>query len=192
MPRRLPGWILAPALAVLLAGCGRRADDPALLGLAGVLAPGDRVVLLRVLGGGEGVDPAERIAAAVRPAGHREELRIYEKRGKEYTLVHTTQQGDLFRNLTLEDVTADGRPELLATWEGGQLEILQVITREEGGTYRTIFQNAGQEIEKRFGPGGSVEFWITGRTYEEGPGQPAIYASTVYRWDGKAFTEVRR
>ena len=67
MPRRLPGWILAPALAVLLAGCGRRADDPALLGLAGLLPPGDRVVLLRVLGGGEGADPAERIAAAVRP-----------------------------------------------------------------------------------------------------------------------------
>jgi hypothetical protein len=160
--------------------------------MAATLGAGDRVVLLRALDPGPGTGPQELIAAIVRRGDGRPELRCYEKKGKDYALAHTTQQGDRFRNLTIEDVTDDGRPEILATWEGGQLEILQVIARADDGSWATIFQNAGQEIERRYAPGGTVEFWITGRTYEEGPGQPPIYATVVYRWDGKGFTERRR
>ena len=192
MRRRWLSALLAAVLAGACGACARRSADPALAALSAALAPGERVLLLRALGSGPGADPADRIAAIVRPAGGREELRVYERRGGALALVHTERQGDLFRNLVVEDVDGDHHPDLVVTWEGGQLEILEVIVRGEDGVYRTLFQNAGQEIERRYGPGGAVEFWITSRTYEEGPGAPPIYASTPYRWDGKAFSEIKR
>ncbi len=183
-------FVAAPLLVVALpVACARRPDDPAVGMLVRTLKPGERLILAHVL------DPeaGERIAAVVGAAGGKPELRIYEKRGGgEYAVVHRQQQGDLFRNLTVEDVNADGRDEILATWTGGHLETLEVIARGEDGAYTTLFQNAGREIEKRYGPAGTIEFWITSRTYEEQPGQPATYDTTAYRWDGQRFTEAGR
>ncbi|HEU4403237.1 MAG TPA: hypothetical protein VFT43_14165 [Candidatus Polarisedimenticolia bacterium] len=189
---RTRGLVLAISftLAGLLAGsCARRSDDPGLSMLRETLRPGERVLLSRVL------DPetGDRIAVVVVPAGGRPELRVYERHGSRgFALAFTAQQGDRFQNLDLEDVDADGRDEILATWEGGHLETLEVIARGEDGSYRTLFQNAGRQIERRYGPTGALEFWITSRTYEETPGQPAAYDTTVYRWDGAKFAEARR
>lgn len=191
MPRLVPFLLLAVILGQLLPACGPPRGDPILPRLERALGPGDRLILVRLLEPDPGTEPGDRIAVALRPASGSQEVRIYERRGKEYALAHTTRQGDLFLNLALEDVDGNGRPEILTTWEGGHLEILEVIARGEDGLYRTVFQNAGQEIERRHGPGGTVEFWITGRTYEEEAGQPPIYATTVYRWDGKGFSEVK-
>jgi hypothetical protein len=176
--------VALPSVALPVA-CARRPEDPAVSMLVRTLQPGERLILARVL------DPeaGEGIVAVVGAVGGKPELRIYEKRRGAYAVVHREQQGDLFRNLTLEDVNADGRDEILATWTGGHLETLEVISRGEDGAYTTLFQNAGREIEKRYGPAGTVEFWITSRTYEERPGQPATYDTTAYRWDGQKFAE---
>jgi hypothetical protein len=159
--------------------------------LASALRPGDRLIALHV------VDPdtPERMVIVVVPEGGKPELRIQEWRpegrggGGAWTLAHRAPQGDLFRNLAVEDVTGDGKPEILATSLGGHLETLEVFTRDDDGAYRSIFQNGGQEIEKRYAPGGAVEFWVTSRTFEERPGQPTTYVTSVYRWDGRSFTE---
>ena len=63
-----------------------------------------------------------------------------------------------------------------------------MIDRQDDGAYRSIFQNAGREVEIRYGAGGSVGFLITSRTYEETPGQPPVLESDLYRWDGTGFT----
>ncbi len=57
------------------------------------------------------------------------------------------------------------------------------------GVATAIFQNAGRQVEKRYGPAGLVEFWITSRTYEEGPGQTPAYETTVYRWERDRYVE---
>jgi hypothetical protein len=184
-----PALLLAVSIAAGFApACARRSDDPALGALARALGPGDRLVLARVLD----PDTGDRIAAVVRPSGKGPELRVYERRGRGYVVVHTARQGDEFHNLALEDVTGDGHDEILATWTGGHLEILEVIGRAADGSYTTLFQNGGQEIERRYGPGGAVEFWITSRTYAESEGKPPTYATTVYRWDGHRFVEALR
>jgi len=184
---RMAAVLLLPAMA---ACAPATTDDPAVRALERVLRPGDRLVLARALESGKG----NRIAAVLQPAAGKPELRVYELGDgrAEPAVVHRSQQGDLFRNLVLEDVTGDGQEEILATWTGGQLEILEVLSRVPDGTYATLFHNGGQAIERRYGSGGVVEFWITSRTYEEAPGQPSTYAVAVYRWDGKAFSEIPR
>jgi hypothetical protein len=190
-PPRRSAFLLLPLL-LAPAACDRRAaSDPAREMLAAALAPEDRLVALHVLD----PDTPDRIVAVVIPRGGKPELRIYEWRSPEgrgrgaWSLAHRAPQGDLFRNLAVEDVTGDGRPEVLATSLGGHLEVLEVITRDEDGTYHPVFQNGGREIEKRYAPGGAVEFWITSRTYEEQPGQPPTYVTSIHRWDGREFTE---
>jgi hypothetical protein len=187
-PRLPAAFLVATALLPALAACGPPStDDPVVHGLKTLLRPEDRLLVARVLD----ADDATRIAAVVRPASGKPELRIYERRaaGAPYLVVHTSQQGDRFHNLVLEDVNGDGQEEILATWTGGQLEILEVLGRAPDGTYRTLFQNAGQRIEQRYGATGSVEFWISSRTFEEGSGQPPTYGIAIYRWDGKGFSE---
>jgi len=191
--RRAP---LLPALLLLLApaACGRRDGDPAREMLASTLRPGDRLIALQV------VDPdaPERMVVVVVPEGGKPELRILELQREEqgaggaWRVAHRAPQGDLFRKLDVEDVTGDGRPEILATSLGGHLEVLEVYTRDDDGAWRSAFQNGGQEIEKRHAPGGAIEFWVTSRTYEERPGQPPTYATGIYRWDGRSFTEAGR
>jgi hypothetical protein len=169
-----------------LLACTERSDDPTLAALAADLGPGDRLIETRVL------DPpaGDRIVAVVQPSEDPTELRIYERRnGGEYAVVHRSRQGDRFRHLELEDVTTDGREEILITWAGGHLEILEILARADDGTYSPLLQDAGREIEKRYGPGGRIEFWITSRTYAENSGQPPVYDTTVYRWDGRAFAD---
>jgi hypothetical protein len=187
---RQPAALAAAALLLALgaAACARGPDDPVLSLPGRTLKRGDRVAVLRTL------DPeGTRVGMVVGTAAGKPELRIYEKKGPgEYALVHTVQQGDSFRNLSLEDVDGDGKDEIVVTWEGGHLELVQVIARGADNTYRTIFQNAGRQIEKRYDPAGLIEFWITSRTYEEGPGEPPAYATTVYRFEGDKYVETTR
>lgn len=183
---------LAPAaalgLALLTPACGRgRPDDPLLGAVGRILRPGERLALFRPFG----PETGERFVAVVRTAGGKTELRVYERRAApgDYAVAYAEQQGDLFHNLVLEDVDADGQEDIVATWTGGHLEILDVIARDQGGAYRSLFQNAGQQIERHFGPDGAVEFWITSRTYRESPGQAPTYETLVFRWNGTRFSE---
>lgn len=173
------------AVAAWLPACRSRPGDPATAMLAKVLHGGDRLVFLRTL------DPeGTRIAAVVDTAAGKPELRVYEGgNGREYAVAHTAQQGDAFRNLALVDVDLDGQEEIVVTWEGGHLELVEVIARGQDGAYRVIFQNAGRQIETRYDVAGRVEFWITSRTYEEGPRQAAAYETTVYRLDNGRYAE---
>jgi len=176
-------------LAGGLAACrSRNPADPVMTLLAKTLRQGDRLVFARSL------DPeGTRIAAVVVPAAAKPELRFYESTtAGVYGLMHVTQQGDGFRNLTVEDVDADGRDEYVVTWEGGHLEIIEVIARGQDGSYASIFQNAGRQVEKRYTPAGQLEFWITSRTYDEKPGQPQGYETTVYAWKDGKYVEVPR
>jgi len=180
--------VLTAAALLLLFGaadCARGPDDPVLSLMKSTLKRGDRLVLLRPL------DPeGTRVGMVIKTAAGKPELRIYEqKRPKQYSLVHTVQQGDSFGDLALEDVDGDGKEEIVATWEGGHLEIVQVIARGADNTYRTLFQNAGRQIERRYNSAGLIEFWITSRTYGEGPGESPAYATTVYRFEGGKFIE---
>jgi len=177
----------AVVLAACLPACRSRSGDPALLSVARLLQKGDRLVLLRAL------DPAgTRVAAVVSTAAGKPELRIYESRDGRYVQAHTASQGDAFKNLALIDVDLDGQEELVVTWEGGHLEMIEVITRDPGGAYRTIFQNAGRQVEARYDAAGRIEFWITSRTYEEGPRQSPDYETDIYRWDKGGYAEAPR
>jgi len=160
---------VALVAAVLLAAlgpcaCARRPDDPVLLLLRSTLKRGDRVVLARAL------DPqTSRVAAVVDTTAGKPELRFYEQKVPgQYALVHTVQEGDSFKNLSVEDVDGDGKDEIVTTWEGGH------------------------QVEKRYDPAGLVEFWITSRTYDEAPGQPAAYGTTIYRLSGGKYVEAAR
>ena len=176
------------ALIVLLVACRARTEDPARIVQDKLLRPEERLLALRVLD----PDTDRGIAAVVAAPRGTSELRIYEKGARgDYILAHSTHQGDQFRNLVLEDVNADGREEILVTWSGGHLEILEVIARRDDGSYATLFQNAGREIERRYGAGGTAEFWITSRSYNEQQGQQPTYITTVYRWEGDRFTEAK-
>lgn len=176
---------VALLLALAASACSRRPDEPILSLLGRTLKRGDRVVLVRAL------DPeGARVGMVVDTASGKPELRIYERQGAQnYALVHTAQQGDAFRNLSLEDVDGDGKDEIVVTWEGGHLEIVEVISQAEGHAYRSIFQNAGRQVEQRYSPAGQIEFWITSRTYEERPGEAPAYATTVYRFENGKYTE---
>ncbi len=182
--------LVAAALLGVLGpfACARRPDDPVLSLLRTTLKRGDRVILVRVL------DPqALSVAAVIDTTAGKPELRFYEQKGTgQYALVHTVQEGDSFKNLSVEDVDGDGKDEIVTTWEGGHLEIIEVIARGADHAYRSIFQNAGRQVEKRYDPAGRIEFWITSRTYDEGPGEPPAYATTVYRLSGGTYVETPR
>jgi hypothetical protein len=176
----------AALLGLAAAGCARGLEGP-LAAVAKTLGPGERIVAMRDLD----AVAARSVAAVVLAPGAKSELRIYQidERGGA-GIVLRVGQGDVFRNLALEDVDGDGRDELIATWRGGHLEMIEVIARGPDGGYRSIFQNAGREIERRVGPSGVAEFWITGRTWEEPPGQPPAYETNVYRYRDGGFVEV--
>jgi hypothetical protein len=176
---------LALACALPFA-CRGRSDDRTLDYLQRTLKRGERILALRDL---ESVAGGSVAVVVVAPGG-KPELRILQQDGgDDFTPVFTTRQGDLFRTLALEDVNADGRDEILVTWRGGHLEMIEVLGRDPQGAWTSLFQEAGREIERRYGVGGTSEFWITSRTYEEGPDQPPAYSTTVYRWANGTFVE---
>jgi hypothetical protein len=171
---------------------------------------GESVVLVRTL---PPPAPAGSIAVVVSGKDGKVELRIAEPKGSAggsaaggagadgLVIVHTSRPGDEFRNLTLEDVTGDGSPEVVTRWIGGQLEVVEVLGRASGasgagasspgaaGTWTPLLQNGGQEVETRRRVDKTTAFWITSRTYEEAAGQPPVYQTTIYSWDGKQFHE---
>jgi hypothetical protein len=168
--------------------CAARSDDPMVALLRSTLKQGDRLVLARVL------DPqGTHVAAVVDTTAGKPELRFYEQtRPGSFAMKQTAQQGDSFKNLSVEDLDGDGKDEIVSTWEGGHLEIIEVFAPGPGSGYHSIFQNAGRQVEKRYDPAGRVEFWITSRTYQEGPGEPPAYATTVYRLADGKYVEAPR
>ena len=186
---RRPIRIVAAALvlAACLPACRSRPGDQALLAVARLIQKGDRLIYLRAL------DPAaSRVAAVLTTTAGKPELRVYESDGGRYLQVHTASQGDAFKNLEVLDVDLDGHEELVVTWEGGHLEMIEVIAGNPGGAYKTIFQNAGRQVEARYDQAGRIEFWITSRTYEEGPRQEPDYETDIYRWDNGGYAEAPR
>ena len=190
--RSAPAATTAGALVLagllLAAGCARGLEGP-LAAVAKSLQPGERIVAVRDLD----TVAARSLAVVVLAPRSKPELRLYQidERGRAAVALKAGQ-GDVFRNLALEDVDADGRDEVIVTWRGGHLEMIEVIARGPDGAYRSIFRNAGREIERRVGPSGASDFWITSRTYEEKAGRPPDYDTVVYRFRDGAFAEVPR
>jgi hypothetical protein len=181
-------------VAVLLLGalspvaCTRRPDDPIPALLRTTLKRGERIVLVRPL------DPqAAGVAVVIDTKAGKPELRLYEQKAPgRYALARTVQEGDSFKNLSLEDLDGDGKDEIVTTWEGGHLEMIDILAQGADHDYRSIFQNAGRQVEKRYDSVGHVEFWITSRTYDEGPGQPPAYSTTVYHISEGKYVEAPR
>jgi len=180
------------AIALLLMGAavGCRGDGPTVAGAAGlgtILKADDEVILTRVLPESLGVGA---IAVVLKTAEGPIELRLAERAGGgALNVVHTSRPGDEFRNLTVEDLTGDGRPEIVSTWIGGQLEVIEVLGRGKDGGWTALLQNAGQTVETRRRSDHVAAFWITSRTYEEETGQPPVYQTTIFEWNGTAFAE---
>lgn len=188
--------MVALALAVWsLPSCRRPAPDSLLGDLTGLVRPGEVLLLLRRVPaapapgspGASAPVPELQVLVVKLPDG-KTELRIGEQRSQGRVQVHASRPGDEFRNLTVEDVNADGRPEVVTQWQGGQLEVVEVLGRDPGGSWSPLLQNAGQIVEERRLPDRTTAFFITSRTYEEEAGQPPVYETLIYRWDGKGFT----
>jgi hypothetical protein len=192
-----PGVLLAFALLVPIAACQGLGPAPGGPDVRGLLKRGETLVLFRNVAaapapGTPGAASAvpEFTVVVVKQADGKLELRVGEHRPRGAAQVHASRPGDEFRNLAIEDVNSDGRPEIVSTWLGGQLEIVEVLGRSDDGAWKPILQNAGQIIEERRLSDRSTAFWITSRTYEEESGQPPIFETVVYRWDGSAFNAV--
>ena len=181
---------LGLALLVIGAVAGCRGSRPAIGGAAGlgsILKAGDAVILTRVLPEALGIGA---IAVVVKTAEGPIELRIAERPGNAALMVtHTSRPGDEFRNLTVEDLTGDGPPEIVSTWVGGQLEVIEVLGRDSQGAWKPLLQNAGQTVETRRRSDHVAAFWITSRTYEEETGQPPVYQTSIFEWNGSVFAE---
>jgi len=206
MPRPTVRPVGMPAIAALTAiaailplalSCrGGSAGAPgAIPGLADLARAGETVLFARRFPLGPaspGVETPRALVVVVRMADGHEEMRLGEPAGAGFAQVYATRPGDEFRNLAVEDIDGDGRPEIVGRWAGGQLEIVEVIGRAAGGGWRSLLQNAGQVIEERRRADRTVAFWITSRTYEEESGLPPVYETSVWNWDGTAFTEEPR
>jgi hypothetical protein len=190
MGRRVPHRRLGVPLLILAAAAGCRGGGGPAAGVAGlgsILKAQDEVLLTRVLPPSLG-DGA--IAVVVKTAEGPVELRLAERRGGgALEVTHASRPGDEFRNLVVEDLTGDGRPEIASTWLGGQLEVIEVLGRGADGGWTVLLQNAGQTVETRRRSDHLAAFWITSRTYEEETGQPPVYQTTIFEWNGRAFAE---
>jgi len=199
-------WALA-AMALLLpltlscrggsaVPAGPAAAPGAIPGLADLAHEGESVLFARRFPLGPapaGGEAPRALVVVVRMTDGHEEMRVGEPAGAGFAQVHATRPGDEFRNLAIEDINGDGRPEIVGRWAGGQLEVVEVIGRAPAGGWRSLLQNAGQEIEERRRADRTVAFWITSRTYEEGEsGLPPVYETRVWNWDGAAFSEESR
>ena len=181
--------LLAVTAGVVMAACRGKsgAAGGGLAGVGSILKDKDEVLMQRVLPPALG-DGA--LAIVVRGGDGGVELRLAERRpGGALVVTHASRPGDEFRNLSVEDVTGDGKPEVTTTWLGGQLEVIEVLGRDAQGEWKALLQNGGQTIEERRRSEGPASFWITGRTYEEEAGQPPVYQTTIFDWNGTAFAE---
>ena len=183
--RRAP---LVCSLLILLSSCsGSDTNDP--LGeVLRSLPSAETVLYVRTLTAEDEDASPEGVVAVVRDTAGRLALRIYDWDGRSATLAHSVPGGETFQNLDLFDADGDGRRDIVVIWGGGQLSVVEVIGRQENSRYRSLFQNAGSEIEIRQTPDGRLELLVTGRTYEEPPGQPPVYETVPYRWDGEHFS----
>lgn len=188
--------LLLVGVAAMGVGCrsksgpgGSAGAGSGLTGVGSILKDKDEVMLQRVLPPGLG-DGA--VALVVKGGDGEVELRLAERRADgTLTVTHTSRPGDEFRNLSVEDVTGDGKPEVTTTWLGGQLEVIEVLGRDAQGQWKALLQNGGQTIEERRRSEGAASFWITSRTYEEETAQPPVYQTTIFDWNGTAFAESR-
>lgn len=188
---------VAAAVLPLALACGGGPAGPggAIPGLAALTGEGETVLFARrfLLGPPPAAGEAPwALVAVVRMADGHEEMRLGEPGDGAFSRVYATRPGDEFRNLAIEDINGDGRPEIVGRWAGGQLEVVEVIGRGPEGGWRPLLQNAGQVIEERRRADRTVAFWITSRTYEEESGLPPVYETRVWRWDGTAFSEESR
>jgi hypothetical protein len=192
--------VVAPLALTMLGSCARKSAGSAgtFPGLADLAAAGESVLFARrfpLSGASLGADDSSwALVMVVRMADGHEEMRIGEAKpsGQGFVTAHTSRPGDEFRNLAIEDINADDRPEIVGRWSGGQLEVVEVVGRLPAGGWKPLLVNAGQTIEERRQPDRTVDFWITSRTYDEPPGLPPVYETRVWRWDGAAFTEAPR
>jgi hypothetical protein len=175
-------------LTILLASCGGPATYDPLGGVIRSFPSGESVLFARTLAAADEDGAPAGVVVVVRDVDGRLELRVYEWDGRSASLAHSVPGGETFQNLDLFDADGDGRRDIVVIWGGGRLSIIEVIGRRGEDRYRTLFQNAGSEIEIRQAPGGGLELVITGRTYEEEAGQPPVYESVPYRWDGEHFS----
>jgi hypothetical protein len=177
------------AAALLLAGglpaC--RGGGADLRGVPDLVKPGEALQMARSLPAAPGA--GDMVALVVRTTDKHDELRVGERSSAGWKITHTSRPGDEFRNLLVEDVNADGRPDLVTRWAGGQIEIVEVLGRGADKTWSAMLQNGAEVIEERRRPDRTVAFWLTSRTYEEDPGHPPVYETTVYGWNGHAFVE---
>jgi hypothetical protein len=120
----------------------------------------------------------------------RPKLRIFEHTVKGFMERFVAHPGDSFETLHLDDLTNDGRQEIVTLWNSGQLKMLTVITYSKDQTLSEIFSNGGREITIRPAADGTKEIVIKNRTYAEKEGEPWTLATAVYRWNGSEFAEV--
>ena len=177
-------------VAACLPACRGRGGDADLRGVPDLVLPGEALQMARSLPAAPGAGDA--VALVVRTTDKHDELRIGRRTGDAWKVVHSSRPGDEFRNLLVEDVNADGRPDLVSRWAGGQIEIVEVLGRGADDAWSTMLQNGAEEIEERRRPDRTVAFWLTSRTYEEDPGHPTVYQTIVYGWNGSAFVEEPR
>jgi hypothetical protein len=181
----LPGAaLLAAGVLSACSGAGGGAD---LRGVPDLVKPGEALQMARALPASQGAGDA--LALVVRAADKHDELRIAERSGAGWKVAHVSRPGDEFRNLLVEDVNSDGRPDLVSRWAGGQIEIVEILGRGADNAWSALLQNGAEVIEERRRPDRTVAFWLTSRTYEEEPGHPPVYETTVYGWNGRAFVE---
>jgi hypothetical protein len=175
------------AAACWLPACRAAGGAADLRGVSELVKPGEALQMARALPAAPGA--AEAVAVVVRTGDRHDELRVGQPSSSGWKVTHASRPGDEFRNLLVEDVNADGRPELVSRWAGGQIEIVEVLGRGADGAWSALLQNGAEVIEERRRPDRTVAFWLTSRTYEEDPGHPPVYETTVYGWNGHAFVE---
>jgi len=168
-----------------LAACSGGGGD--LRGIPDLVKTGETLQMARALPAAPG--GGDEVALVVRSADKHDELRVAQRSGTGWKVAHASRPGDEFRNLLVEDVNADGRPDLVTRWAGGQIEIVEVLGRGADNAWGALLQNGAEVIEERRRPDRTVAFWLTSRTYEEDPGHPPVYETTVYGWNGRSFVE---
>jgi len=120
----------------------------------------------------------------------RPKLRIFEHTVKGFMERFVAQPGDSFEKLYLDDLTNDGRQEIVTLWDSGQLKTMTVITFSKNRALSEIFSNGGREIAIRPAADGTKEIVIKSRTYAEKEGEAWTMATAVYRWNGTEFAKV--